>query len=214
MIIGLIGQKRVGKDTVANMLKNIDAVCDFKCMALADPIKDISRIMFNFTEEQLYDDAKDIVDPKWGIKPRDFFEQFGTNIMQFDIYKYLPNLESQVEKRLFWVHSLLAKLKDYDYNKNSNIIVTDVRGLHEIYEINKFTEGKAIFIRIVKEQKYNININNNINNNITSSHITQREPNEIPDEYIFNTINNNGTLEELKTKVKNVWKRIEDINLI
>ena len=210
MIIGLIGQKRVGKDTVANMLKNIDAVCDFKCMALADPIKDISRIMFNFTEEQLYDDAKDIVDPKWGIKPRDFFEQFGTNIMQFDIYKYLPNLESQVEKRLFWVHSLLAKLKDYDYNKNSNIIVTDVRGLHEIYEINKFTEGKAIFIRIVKEQKYNININNNI----TSSHITQREPNEIPDEYIFNTINNNGTLEELKTKVKNVWKRIEDINLI
>jgi hypothetical protein len=62
----------------------------------------------------------------------------------------------------------------------------------------------------------NNNDNNNnicINNNI-SSHITQREPNEIPDEYIFNTINNNGTLEELKTKVKNVWKRIEDINLI
>lgn len=208
MIIGLIGQKRVGKDTVANILKNIDASYGFKCMALADPIKDIARIMFSFTEEQLYDDAKDVIDPKWGIKPRDFFEQFGTNIMQFDIYKYLPNLETHVEQRLFWVHSLLAKLKDYDNNKNSNVIVTDIRGLHEIYEINKFTCEKAIFIRIVKEHK------DNINNNIISSHITQREANEIPDEYIFDTIINDGTLEELKKKVENVWKRIEDINLI
>ena len=208
MIIGLIGQKRVGKDTVANIIKNIDSSCGFKCMALADPIKDIARIMFSFTEEQLYDDAKDVIEPKWGIKPRDFFEQFGTNIMQFDIYKYLPNLETHVEKRLFWVHSLLAKLKDYVNNKNSNIIVTDIRGTHEICEINKFTGEKAIFIRIVKEHK------DNINNNITSSHITQIEPNEIPEKYIFDTIINNGTLEELKTKVENVWKRIEDINLI
>ena len=77
MIIGLIGQKRVGKDTVASIIKNIDINIDanynFKCMALANPIKDIARIMFNFTEEQLYDDAKDIIDSKWGIKPRDFF---------------------------------------------------------------------------------------------------------------------------------------------
>ena len=33
--------------------------------------------MFGFTEAQLYDDAKDVVDKNWGIKPRDFFEQFG-----------------------------------------------------------------------------------------------------------------------------------------
>ena len=209
MIIGLIGQKRVGKDTVANILKNIDSDCNFKCMALADPIKDIARIMFNFTEEQLYDDAKDIIDPKWGIKPRDFFEQFGTNIMQFDIYKYLPNLESHVEKRLFWVKSLLAKIKDY--KSNTHVIVTDVRGLHEIYEINKFTEEKAIFIHIVKEQANNENailINRDVTNSFPL-HITQREPNEIPSEYIFDTIVNNGTLEELKIKVENVWKKIK-----
>jgi hypothetical protein len=220
MIIGLIGQKRVGKDTVASIIKNIDIDIDknynFKCMALADPIKDIARIMFNFTEEQLYDDAKDIVDPKWGIKPRDFFEQFGTNIMQFDIYKYLPNLETQVEKRLFWVHSLLAKLKDYDHNKNSNVIVTDVRGLHEICEINKFTGRKAIFIRIVKKMEienksYYIDKVNINNVNSFPLHITQREPNEIPDEYIFDTIINDGTLDDLNKKVENVWSKIKCI---
>lgn len=209
MIIGLIGQKRVGKDTVASIIKNIDINIDanynFKCMALADPIKDIARIMFNFTEEQLYDDAKDIIDPKWGIKPRDFFEQFGTNIMQFDIYNYLPNLETQVEKRLFWVKSLLAKIQ---IDKDKNVIITDVRGLHEINEINKFTDGKAIFIRIVKQPKNKIY--DSVNNSI-SSHITQREPNEIPDEYIYDTIINDGTLDDLNEKVKNVWNKIKCI---
>ena len=211
MIIGLIGQKRVGKDTVSNILKNIDVACVFKCMALADPIKDIARIMFNFTEEQLYDDAKDVVDPKWGIKPRDFFEQFGTNIMQFDIYKYIPNLETQVEKRLFWVHSLLAKLKDYDNNTNTNtnIIITDIRGTHEICEINKFTGEKAIFIRIVKEiekKKDKKDKHDKNDKNIYSSHIhiTQREANEIPEKYIFDTIINDGTLEDLVEKVREI----------
>ena len=194
MSIGLIGQKRVGKDTVAGILKilNTNINYNFKTMALADPIKDIARVMFNFTEDQLYDDAKDVIDPKWGIKPRDFFEQFGTNIMQFDIYKYHPNI---------------------------NVIITDIRGLHEICEINKFTEGKAIFIRIVKEMEIENKINNNDNNNDNNSvnnnniplHITQREPNEMPDEYIFDTIVNNSTLEELKIKVEKVWKRIEFI---
>ena len=158
--------------------------------------------MFNFTEEHLYDDAKDIVDSKWGIKPRDFFEQFGTNIMQFDIYKYLPNLESQVEKRLFWVKSLLDKVK-----VEKNVIITDVRGLHEINEINKFTGGKAIFIRISKKME----IENKSNINSISSHITQREPNEIPDEYIFDKIVNDGTLKDLNEKVENIWNKIKFI---
>jgi hypothetical protein len=42
-------------------------------------------------------------------------------------------------------------------------------------------------------------------------HITQREPNEIPNEYIFDTIVNDGTLEELKIKVEKVWKKIKFI---
>ena len=205
MIIGLIGQKRVGKDTVASMLKNIDTNKKFECMALADPIKDIARIMFNFTEAQLYDDEKDMVDSKWGIKPRDFFEQFGTNIMQFDIYKYLPKLEMQVANRLFWVHSLLAKIKDS--NDISNIIITDIRGIHEINEINKFTEGKALFIRIIKEkEKYKENDTEKYN-----LHITQIEPNEIPDKYIFETIINNSSLDNLRLKVEKVYNKINYI---
>jgi hypothetical protein len=109
MIICLIGQKRVGKDTVASMIKSLYP--NFKTIALADPIKDIARIMFNFTEEQLYGNEKEVLDPRWNITPRQVFEQFGTDIMQFDIYKYLPGLEKCVPKRKFWTSFERTRLK-------------------------------------------------------------------------------------------------------
>jgi hypothetical protein len=198
MIIGLIGQKRVGKDTVAAMLKDINH--DFKTFALAEPIKDIARIMFNFTEKQLYDDEKDMVDPRWGIKPRDFFEQFGTEIMQFDIYKYLPNLEKNIPQRLFWVKSLMNKI-----GNDKDIIITDVRGLHELKEIKK--KG-AIFIKIVKPNKQ-CNDSSSSSNSNNTMHITQQEANEIGDEFVFDKIINDGSLTDLNNKVVNVWKRIK-----
>ena len=193
MIIGLIGQKRVGKDTVAGMFKEFNQ--DFKTYALADPIKDIARIMFGFSEKQLFDADKDIVDTKWGIKPREFFEQFGTEIMQFDIYNYLPDLQNAVPKRLFWVHSLMSKIGK---SNDKDVIITDVRGMHELCEIKK---RKAIFIRIIKPDRQV--------SQSDCSHITQKEPNEIGDEYLFDTIVNDGSLEDLRAKVENVWKRVK-----
>lgn len=186
MIIGIIGQKRVGKDTAASLIKEfVDN--KYKCMALADPIKDIARIMFNFSEKQLYEAEKDDIDKRWNIKPREFFEQFGTDIMQFDIYKYLPTLTSTVPPRKFWVMSLLSKI-----TKNDKIIITDIRGQHEIEEIQKFNPN-AIFIRIVRPSQL-IHIT-------YSTHITQLEPNQIGDEFITKTIINDGTIDELREKI-------------
>ena len=80
-------------------------------LALATPIKEIARVMFNFSLKQLYDSEKDEIDPRYGIKPRDFFEQFGTQIMQYDIYKYLPALEEKIPQRLFWVRNLINTIE-------------------------------------------------------------------------------------------------------
>jgi hypothetical protein len=187
MIIGLIGQKRVGKDTVASIIREFDN--EYKFMALADPIKDIARIMFNFSEKQLYDAEKDMIDARWNIKPRDFFEQFGTDIMQFDIYKYLPALESRVPQRKFWILSLLSKLQETD-----KVIITDIRGQHELEEVIKFNSN-AKFIRIIRPTNSSTDINNRL-------HITQIEPNQIREEYITETIINDGTIDELREKVK------------
>ena len=198
MIIELIGQKRVGKDTVASLIKELSP--EFKTMALADPIKDIARIMFNFTESQLFDAEKDMLDPLWNIKPREFFEQFGTEIMQFDIYKYLPNLESSVPQRKFWVYSLLAKIKPDD-----NIIITDVRGSHELEEIVK-RHPNAKFIKITRPNTNNTTTQAN-ENTTPNQHITQIEPYQISDEYITHVIVNDGTLDELRSKVGEIMKQ-------
>lgn len=185
-VICLIGQKRVGKDTVADIIQASDS--EFRRFALADPIKDIARIMFNFTEDQLFSDAKDVIDDEWGIKPRDFFERFGTDIMQFDIYKYLPNLVKHVHKRCFWVQSLIYKIKRLECQK---VIITDVRGLHELEAI-KTTFPNVRFIKITR------------GTTVLDSgceHITQLEPELIPHDQIDLVIENTSTLEELKEKV-------------
>jgi hypothetical protein len=185
-IICLIGQKRVGKDTVADIIKEQDPA--FQRFALADPIKDIARIMFSFNEDQLYGAGKDVISSDWGIRPRDFFERFGTDIMQFDIYKYLPALEGVVPKREFWVQSLIRKIKATGCQK---VIITDVRGEHELDAI-KAAWPHARFIKITRD----------LNCTESSTHITQQEPELIPLDKIDVVIDNTGTLEELKAKVK------------
>lgn len=194
-VICLIGKKRVGKDTVSNIIQTYDP--EYRQFALADPIKDIARIMFSFTDAQLFDADKDTLDTHWGIRPRDFFEKFGTDIMQFDIYKYLPGLEYHVPKRQFWVQSLINKIKKIEFQK---VIITDIRGLHELETI-KNTFPNTQFIKIIR--------NNALLSDITTEsseiHITQQEPDSIPLDKIDYLIENNGTLDELHEKVKNIF---------
>ena len=59
VIIGLIGNKRVGKDTIADYLVNN---YNFKKYAFADQIKKISNIIFGWNGEQLDGEQKDIID--------------------------------------------------------------------------------------------------------------------------------------------------------
>ena len=196
-IICLIGQKRVGKDTVADIIQAHDP--EYRRFALAEPIKDIARIMFNFTESQLFDAEKDMLDTRWNIRPRDFFERFGTDIMQFDIYKYLPGLETTVPRRCFWVHSLINKIRILDCQK---VIITDVRGLHELEAI-KQAFPSARFIKITRGSPIIQGASDIAScDGVESMHITQQEPELIPLDKIDLVIDNSGTIEGLIRQVK------------
>ena len=98
MIIGLAGKKGSGKDTIA------DYLCEqygFIKYGFGDPIKEIGRIMFDFTTEQLYGSEKELLDNNWGIIPRDFFQKFGTEYGQFILPKHLPNAFQDINDRQF-----------------------------------------------------------------------------------------------------------------
>jgi hypothetical protein len=127
MLIGIIGKKRSGKDTSGDYLVNEK---NFIKYSFANPIKRGVMELFGFTEDQVFGDAKDIIDPEWGITPRTVLQIMGTEVFQYDIPRYIPELQSI--GRGFWV----KRFKQwYQLNKSLNIVICDVRFQHEVDSI-------------------------------------------------------------------------------
>lgn len=127
MILGLIGNQRVGKDTIANYLVTNHG---FKKFSFADPIKKVSKIIFGWTEEQCESNLKDLLDEESGIVPRDFFKWLGTNIMQFKFDTDFTN--HNIPPRSIWAYSILKEVQyQLKINSDCNIVITDFRFVHE-----------------------------------------------------------------------------------
>lgn len=193
IIIGLIGQERVGKDTFA------DYICQryqFKKYSLAQPIKEISKIMFGWDDNKLYGIDKDIVDTKLGIKPREFFTWFGTEIGQYALHQKFPNL--QITERSIWSLSMDNWIKEQiKLNPNGLIVIPDVRFCHEVDILNKYN---TILININKTTNL-LGYNQVSNNNY--------ELNDIIEKYtITYEINNNSTLQNYKNEITKLINKI------
>jgi len=125
VLIGLLGKKRSGKDTTADHLVITHG---FIKMSFADPLKQASSILFGFSDEQLYGDLKEEVDPIWGITPRLVFQWLGTEIFRTEISTILPNIKNN-----FWVESFRARyISLIKTNPNAKVVVADVRFQNEI----------------------------------------------------------------------------------
>lgn len=74
MRIGLLGRARHGKDTVGTFLRD---KYGYKPLAFAKPLKDFARGLFNFTDEQLYGNDRDVID-KRALNP-DFWRELLVN---------------------------------------------------------------------------------------------------------------------------------------
>jgi dephospho-CoA kinase len=173
MIIGFGGKKCSGKDTVANFLvKNHN----FKRYAFADPVKEISKILFNLSDDQLNGNLKDIIDENLGISPREIFQKIGTEFGQYYIHELLPNLN--IEKRSIWI----TLFKQFAKTSESNIVISDVRFLKEI-EVIKELNGVVIYID-------------------RTSTVSDEHPSEtLSSEYFDKVIINDSTIESLENKL-------------
>jgi len=120
MIIGLVGKKFSGKDTLADYLVKKYGFIKY---AFAKPLKEACKILFITSDDQLNrPDLKEVVDKRWNMTPREMMQYVGTDVIRNNID---PN---------FWI-------KHFEYwfeeNKNNNIIVTDIRFLNELMAIKK-----------------------------------------------------------------------------
>ena len=135
MIIGIYGKKRHGKDTIADFLCK---KYGFVKYGFGDPIKEISRIIFGFTDEQLYGEQKDIIDSYWNIKPRDFFQKFGTDYGQFIFPDHFPSIFNDTNKRAIWVKLFVNWYKQQKkMNPLLKVVVNDIRFIHEYNSIKE-----------------------------------------------------------------------------
>lgn len=180
MLFGILGRKFAGKDTVA------DYMCskhNFKKLVLAEPLKEACKLLFNFSDEQLYGNLKETIDPNWGTTPRIVFQYLGTDIFRKDIHKIIPDIDDN-----FWVNLAISKyLEMKNVNKNALIVISDVRFQNEIDNIHK--QG-GIIIKIIRPSLSN-----------TDAHESEKNIDNFDSDY---TIINDSTKDDLYGKIDNI----------
>lgn len=161
MIIAIIGKRRSGKDTVA---KYIEEEYGFKHLKISSKLKQLCKLLFEFSDDQLESDSKEIIDERWGISPRTAMQFIGTDMFQYKIQELMPGIN-----RKFWIHSFVNYLDHYE-----NVVISDLRFLHE-FDILKNYDLKIIYVQ-------------NDNRKHVINHISDTEFFDIP--YNYKVVNN------------------------
>lgn len=143
-VVGVMGYKRAGKDTVADYLVNRHG---FVKMSIASPLKDTCKILFNLSDEELYSDKKDHQLPQWfGLTPRQLLQFFGTEMMQYKLQDIMPQTG-----RDFWMRNIVNRIEN---ERNDFIVIPDIRFIHE-YEtlVNKYGRENTLFVSVSRLDK-------------------------------------------------------------
>jgi hypothetical protein len=202
MIIGLVGFIGSGKGTVGDILE----VHGFTKDSFAKPLKDACSIMFGWPRELLEGDTE--VSRKWREEPDSFWsEKFG--------YSFTPRLALQLMgteagRNVFhqdvWVISLLNRAKGKD------VVVTDVRFKNEI---NYIQQNGGVIVRVGRGEEpdwYKLAEDaaagfSSAIMGMKDKGIHQSEWDWIGSEFNY-IIDNNGTVNELGNKVKQLLQFI------
>ena len=191
-LIGIHGHAGVGKDTVASYLEQSKK--DTYIEAFADPLKSACAALFGIPLDSFYDEEeKEIVDPFWGVSPRQMAQFVGTELIRNHLGKLFDNEDNG---RLFWVRHLQARL-DGDLQESSSgnytdwdtVIICDVR-FQEEYDWIIESNGKVIHLtRPGYEGKVGLD-----------NHSSEQSINLHAKEVTYE-VENNGTLDDLYAKI-------------
>lgn len=143
-IVGIVGKKQSGKSTVAQIFEEIG----FKRYALADPIREMLKIMFlwgdhNFSTEKL----KEQVDPSWGISPRQAMQSLGTEYGQYLLMQLYPDYKEITQRRI-WIKRFFIVAGAHP--EITKWVIDDVRFPHEVEMLN---ENGAKLITVVRDSE-------------------------------------------------------------
>lgn len=193
MIIGIAGKKRAGKDTCAHIIKEnfmSNGTQKFEHKSFAEPIKNACKIMFDWNDDHVYGDLKEVIDERWGISPRQAMQDLGTEWAQIDLCKRFPKYKN-ITGRSIWVKRLIA-----EYNKlyrTKSFVISDVRFPHEVTELKKI--NKSYIIKI-----------NRLDLSGEDSHESENYIDELDCDYEITT---QGSLNDLQAQLEVILKEIQ-----
>lgn len=180
-IVAICGLKRSGKDVVANYISNQFGHTHVK---IAHKLKQITKLAFDFSDEELETSKKDTVHPRYGVSPRVLMDFLGTQVFQHDIGKVVPLLK---DNRCFWIDNLLQNA-----TSRSKLVISDLRFHHELERLQAFlceNRGELTVIRVQRE------------GTSTNHFVSEMESDTLDAHYV---VQNNGTLSELYAKIDTI----------
>ena len=202
MIIGICGFQSSGKDTIADYLIKDHG---FIRLSFASAVKDIISIMFGWSRKKLEGltkedrDWREEIDEWWSktlkipnLSPRYVMQYIATDIFRKHFH---PDI---------WVKIVENELnKILEINLNQNIIISDCRFENEINMIIRLG-GKIIHVHRNLPSWFHKYLNGD-EINLQNIHRSEIEWIKCYKDF---EIDNEGTIEELKSKVYNIFKKI------
>lgn len=156
MLIGFSGKKGSGKSYFADYLVNNKL---FIKLSFASPLKEITKILFNLSDEDVKDPIKkELINPKFNASPRELMQWLGTDIMREEFNKKF-NYSGSI-----WIDSVKDKVKTL-LDNNKDVVIDDVRFQNEVDMIHSLG-GIIINLR---------NDSDNTLNNSTSNHSSENQ---------------------------------------
>lgn len=176
-VIAICGLKRSGKDTLAT---HIESKYGYLHVKISQRLKEMMRLLFGFSNDQMETDVKEVIDTRWGLTPRRAMQFFGTEIMQFEIQKLMPDMG-----RNFWVQDIIRR-----YIPGTNIVISDLRFLHEWHALRQ-TGVELLIVRIHRSET-----------DTSDTHVSETEQENIKEDVI---ITNDTNVTELHDAFDKMW---------
>jgi len=188
------GKARTGKNTLAEMLcaeTHSTSEIEYKIFAFADPMKEMVMLMFPSTNPQVLWGPSElrstIVPGETGKTYRDLLIEIGKLGRSYD-----PDI---------WINATIGSINKFlnkmEFGEISNrlAVCADCRFSNEL---NAVKNNDFVTIRIIRP-----------NNDYIVDDVSEKDLDDVPDNFFNFIVVNDGTLEELKTKAKSIIAKLQ-----
>lgn len=167
MLIGITGVIGAGKTYTAKTIKDYcsdlfdggEVYGSVYKFSISEPIKNMVKMMFGWTDEHTRGKLKEVVDEKFGFSPRRAMQVIGKNLLEL--------------KDTLWDDIMFNHIEECMVNytgKNGLVLVDDVRFPHDFESIKS---RNGIMIGVIPDKKSIVDVSDDVKNFSTEQYVDE-----------------------------------------